>query len=172
MARAFKLPENLRAKLSEPLGHVFGPQETAGEEFARLAKDASMVVTVGDKVTETLHHIGATPAVHVVDGVERRSKRELPDVPYARVVKVSNPAGTLTQDAIEGMRGAFAGKKPVRVLVDGEEDLIAMLAIAMAPVSATVFYGQPGAGVVAVKVDAVSKARNRRVLSAMGIERL
>ena len=172
MARAFKLPETLRSKLSEPLGHVFGPHETAGKEFIGLAQDASMVITVGDKVTETLYALGVTPAVHVVDGVERRSKRAPPEVPYVRLVNVSNPAGGLTQSAIDGMREAFAGGKPVRVLVDGEEDLMAMLAIAMAPVSAVVFYGQPGAGVVAVKVNGVSKSRNRAILSKMGIERL
>ncbi len=172
MTRVFKLPEGLRPTLSQPLGEVFGPGEIAGEAFAKLARDASMVVTVGDRVTETLHSLGTTPAVHVVDGVERRSVREPPDVPHARLVRVKNPAGTLTQDAIEGMREAFAGSKPVRVMVDGEEDLMAMLAIAMAPVSAMVFYGQPGVGVVAVKVNGVSKSRNRSILAAMGIEML
>jgi uncharacterized protein (UPF0218 family) len=168
----FRLPEALRPKLAEPLGEVFDSREAAGERFVKLAREASMVVTVGDRVTETLHSIGMTPAVHVVDGVERRSRRDPPEVPYARLVKVSNPAGTLTQDAIDGMREAFTGRKPVRVLVDGEEDLMAMLAIAMAPVSAIVFYGQPGAGVVAVKVNGMTKARNRAILSEMGIERL
>ncbi|MDG6952629.1 MAG: DUF359 domain-containing protein [Nitrososphaerota archaeon] len=172
MAGPFRLPESLRSKLAEPLGRVFGPEEARGKELAKLAREASMVVTVGDRVTETLHALDATPAVHVVDGVERRSRREPPDVPYARLVKVSNPAGTLTQGAIDGMREAFAGSKPVRVLVDGEEDLMALLAVAMAPISAIVFYGQPGVGIVAVVVNGVSKARNRALLAEMGIERL
>ena len=172
MAGVFRLPESLRPKLAEPLGRVFGPEEVGGKELTKLAREASMVVTVGDRVTETLHSLGATPAVHVVDGVERRSKREPPDVPYLRLVKVSNPAGTLTQDAIDGMREAFAGSKPVRVMVDGEEDLMAMLAVALAPISALVFYGQPGVGIVAVVVNGVSKARNRALLAGMGIERL
>ena len=128
-----------------------------------------MVVTVGDRVTETLASAGRPPDIHVIDGVERRGRRELPEVPYARVVRVRNPAGTLTLAAIEGMRKAFGGKKPVRVLVNGEEDLMALLAIAMTPVSAVVFYGQPGVGVVAVKSDAASKSRSRAALREMGI---
>ena len=131
-----------------------------------------MVITVGDRVTETLGEVGRTPEVQVVDGIERRSRRELPRVPYARLVKIKNPAGRITTGAIEGMRRAMLGKKPVRVLVDGEEDLLAMLAIAMAPISATVLYGQPLVGVVAVKADAVAKARNRAVLAKMGIRGL
>ena len=169
MRRVYRLPERMRPRLAEPLGRVFAANEVEGEEFRGLAKAAPMVITVGDRVTETLESVGRTPDIHVVDGVERRGRRELPRAPFARLVKVRNPAGTITLAAIEGMRKAFGGEKPVRVLVDGEEDLIAMLAIAMAPVSAVVFYGQPRVGVVAVKSDAVAKSRNRAILGEMGI---
>jgi GTP-dependent dephospho-CoA kinase len=169
LRRAYRLPEELRSRLAKPLGRVFTGDEATGIEFENLARKAPMVVTVGDRVTETLGKLGRTPEVQVVDGFERRSRRTPPKVPYARLVKVRNPAGTLTVEAIEGMKKAFEGSKPVRVLVDGEEDLMAMLAIAMAPVSALVFYGQPGVGVVAVKANALSKARNRAILAKMGI---
>jgi len=172
LRRVYSLPEELRQTLAEPLGRVFSGEEAKGEAFAKLAREAPMVITVGDRVTETLGEVGRTPEVQVVDGIERRSRRELPRVPYARLVKIKNPAGRITTGAIEGMRRAMLGKKPVRVLVDGEEDLLAMLAIAMAPISATVLYGQPLVGVVAVKADAVAKARNRAVLAKMGIRGL
>ena len=170
MGKSYKLPVGLRSELAEPLGAVFDAEEVKGQEFENLVMNAAMVVTVGDRVTDTLGEMGRTPDVQVVDGVERRVIRRAPKVPYARLVKVRNPAGSLTTEAIAGMKKAFTGKKPVRVRVYGEEDLMAMLAIAMAPVSATVFYGQPGVGVVAVKANAVSKSRNRAILAKMGIE--
>lgn len=170
MPRAYRLPVELRPKLAEPLGRVYSAEETQGKEFRVLARGAPMVVTVGDRVTETLELLGRTPDVQVVDGVERRQARELPNVPFARLLKVGNPAGSLTAAAIEGMKKAFVGKKPVRVQVEGEEDLMAILAIAMAPISSMVFYGQPGVGVVAVKANAISKGRNRAVLAKMGIK--
>ena len=151
------------------MGKVYDAGQAKGPAFARLAKRSPMVITVGDRVADTLEAAGRTPDVHVVDGIERRSRRELPDVPYVRLVKVKNPAGTLTSAAIEGMRKALKGKTPARVLVDGEEDLMAMLAIAMAPMGAVVFYGQPKVGVVAVKVGAASRARDRAILAEMGI---
>lgn len=172
MRRVYRLPAVLRPKLSEPLGRVFSGEETAGTEFSRLVREAPMVVTVGDRVTDTLGALGRTPDVQVVDCVERRKRREPPSVGYARLVKVKNPAGTLTLGAISGMRSAFLGLKPVRVLVDGEEDLMAILAIAMSPVSAIIFYGQPGVGVVAVKANAVAKSRNRSILAQLGIRGL
>jgi uncharacterized protein (UPF0218 family) len=151
------------------MGQVFRTDEVEESEFEKLVREAPMVVTVGDRVTDTLGAMGRTPEVQVVDGVERRTRRDLPKVPYARLVKVRNPAGTLTEGAISGVRSAFLGRKPVRVQVEGEEDLMAMIAIAMAPLSAMVFYGQPGVGVVAVKANAISKSRNRALLAKMGI---
>ncbi len=170
MRRVYRLPEDLRLRLAQPLGRVFSAEEAAGPEFGKLVRQAPMVVTVGDRVTDTLGAMGRTPDVQIVDGVERRSRRDLPNVPFARLVKVRNPAGMLTDGAINGVRSAFLGRKPVRVQVDGEEDLMAMLAIAMAPVSAVVFYGQPGVGVVVVKANAISKARNRAILARMGVK--
>ena len=164
-----RLPEELRTRLAAPLGTVYSAEDAKGPDFGRLVRSAPMTITVGDRVTDTLGAMGRTPDVQVVDGVERRVARAVPSVPYARLIRVRNPAGTLTEGAIAGMRKAFLGKKPVRVQVEGEEDLMAMLAIAMAPVSAIVFYGQPGVGVVAVRADAIAKSRNRVILAQMGI---
>lgn len=169
MRRVFRLRDELRPKLAEPLGRLFRADEVGGAEFRKVVTGTRLVVTVGDRVTDTLQELGRSPDVQVTDGVERRSRRDPPEAPYSRLVKVKNPAGTLTLAAIDGMRKAFAGRMPVRVQVDGEEDLMAMLAISMAPVSAVVFYGQPGIGLVAVRSDALSKSRSRAILSKMGI---
>ena len=126
------------------------------------------MVTVGDRVTETIGRMGRVPDVQIVDGKENRSRRRLPDVPCSRTIRVKNPAATITDDAIEGIRDALRGRKPARVLVDGEEDLLAIPAVILAPPSATVFYGQPGVGIVLVKVTPASKLRNREYLAKMG----
>ena len=172
MPKAYKLPERLRPRLAKPLGRLFPAADVDGKEFERLVREAPMVVTVGDRVTETVGGLGRTPDIQVVDGRENRKRREPPDVPYARVVRVQNPAGTLTREAIEGVRSALQGRKPVRVLVEGEEDLMAIPVIALAPTSTLVFYGQPAEGVVVVKADAGSKSRNRKVLAEMGIKEI
>ena len=166
----YGLPEELRTRLAAPLGTVYSAEEVKGPDFERLVRSAPMTITVGDRVTDTLGAMGRTPDVQVVDGVERRVVRAVPSVPYARLIRVKNPAGMLTEDAIAGMKKAILGKKPVRVQVEGEEDLVAILAIAMAPLSAVVFYGQPGIGVVAVKANAMAKSRNRAILAKMGIK--
>ena len=99
--------------------------------------------------------------------MERRQAREAPDVPYSRLLKARNPAGSITSEAIVAVRKALKGKKPVRVLVDGEEDLLAIPVVEAAPLGSVLHYGQPGVGVVVVSVDARAKASVARTMSAM-----
>jgi GTP-dependent dephospho-CoA kinase len=170
--KLYRLPEELRPRLAKPIGKLYVREEVESNSFAKLVSTMPMVVTVGDRVTETLGGLGRVPDVQVVDSHENRKERKPPEVPFARVIRAESPAGAVSEEAIDALRSAFEGKKPVRVLVEGEEDLLAMPAIVFAPLAATVFYGQPGQGIVLVKVDARSKARSRAMLAKMGLTRL
>jgi len=162
------LTPNLRRKLKKPLGRLFPAMDVRGEDFLALVASASMVVTVGDRVTETLQEtMGKSPDVFVVDGMERRVAREVPRVAHGSTIRAKNPAGTITKAARTAMKRAFAGEKPVMVLIEGEEDLLTIPAVIDAPLGAVVFYGQPLEGVVAVEVDARSKASAREILRQM-----
>jgi GTP-dependent dephospho-CoA kinase len=162
------LTPSLRRKLKKPLGRLFPAVDVRGEEFLALAAGSPFVVAVGDRVTETLQETtGRSPDVFVVDGMERRSAREVPRIAHASTLKAKNPAGRITKAAMGAMKRAFAGEKPAMVLIDGEEDLLTIPAVIDAPLGAVVFYGQPLEGVVAVKVDARSKASARDILDRM-----
>jgi len=114
-----------------------------------------------------LQSYGRTPDMQVIDEVERRTKRPAPEVPFVRIYKASNPAGVITLDAVRAIDRALAGEKPARVLIDGEEDLLAIPAIEAAPLGSSLFYGQPGEGMVMVKVDDRAKASAKRLLARM-----
>ena len=162
------LTPSLRRQLKKPLGRLFPAVDVRGEEFLALVTGCSFVVTVGDRVTETLQETtGRSPDVFVVDGMERRSAREIPHIAHGSAIKAKNPAGRITKDALGAMKRAFAGEKPVMVLIDGEEDLLTVPAVIEAPLGAVVFYGQPLEGVVAVRVDEKSKASAREILKKM-----
>lgn len=172
MPKVYRLPEGLRARLARPIGRLFSAEEVKGQSFAEVVRKASMVITVGDRVTETLGAQGRVPDVQVVDSQENRKERAPPEVAFARKIEINNPPGTITEGAIEGIREAFLGQKPARVAVKGEEDLLAIPVIALAPVSALIFYGQPGEGIVMVRADAESKSRNRALLAEIGISEI
>ncbi len=135
----------------------------------RTLSETDFVVTIGDRVTETVARLGRVPDVQVVDGRERRKRREVPDTPYASLFRAENPPGTITDSAVEAIRGAMEGKKPSRVLVEGEEDLLAIPAIATAPIGANLYYGQPLEGVVLVRVSEQTKERNLALMHQIGI---
>ena len=69
---------------------------------------------------------------------------------------------------MESIKDAFGTRKPARVLVNGEEDLLAIPAIIFAPEGSSLFYGQPGQGIVMVTVDTAAKLRSRAILKRMG----
>ena len=164
----YALTPSLRRKLKRPLGRFFPAAQVGGDEFLSLVVASSMIVTVGDRVTETLQEMtGRSPAVFVVDGMERRSAREVPRIAHGPTIKAKNPAGRITRSARSAIKRAFTGDKPVMVLVEGEEDLLTIPAVIEAPVGAVVFYGQPKAGVVAIEVNEKAKKRARDVLDRM-----
>jgi len=157
------LPESLRSELKEPLG----PIET--DAGALLAQVDGPLVAVGDVVTYHLETAGRPPDVALFDA---RTKREPVDESIgaalaAADVRVENPAGTLTEALLEALREAIDADEPVRIRVDGEEDLAALPAILAAPKGAGVVYGQPEEGMVHVRVAAATRERARDIVSRM-----
>jgi uncharacterized protein (UPF0218 family) len=163
----YRLPEEMRAVLARPIGRLFVASDIGKSSFAKAVVTPKKVVSVGDRVTETLGSMRRVPDVQIVDGKENRKRRVPPRVRHVRTVRAANPPGTLTKEAMTAVQEAFKGRMPVRVMVDGEEDLLAIPAIIFAPISAAVFYGQPGEGIVMVKVTKAAKARNREFLASM-----
>jgi uncharacterized protein (UPF0218 family) len=53
------------------------------------------------------------------------------------------------------------------VLVEGEEDLLTLVAVLKAPENSLVVYGQPHEGIVAVRVDKTTKEKVRQIVETM-----
>jgi len=154
-----RLPAALRDAFKEPLGPVY-------EDAPTLLADAGRpVIAVGDVVTAHLREAGHAPAVAVVDGM---TKREPVSEEVATAlsdgdgrVPVENPAGTLTVELLVALREAVAAAEPSVLHVTGEEDLATLPALVLAPDGASVVYGQPDEGMVAVDArEARAEARD------------
>jgi hypothetical protein len=163
---ALRLPEAMRELLRWPLGPL-----VHGADVLPAVGHASPVVTVGDFCTLDLAARGRTPDVCLVDFKTKRVEDpELHDALHRIgdvVMRVTNPAGTIAAEAWSVVREAFKSKDRVRVEVRGEEDLLALVCIALAPESGAILYGQPGQGVVVVKADQAAKARVLDLLRRM-----
>jgi uncharacterized protein (UPF0218 family) len=159
------LPEALRSAFKEP----FGPVHTETEGL--LADAGEPLIAVGDVVTHHLTATGARPDAALVDGLtEREAVAEAlaPEIEgYDRAIEVANPAATLTVELLAALAAAIEEDGSTVVVVDGEEDLATLPALAVAPEGASVVYGQPGAGMVHVRIDRATRERARDLLSRM-----
>ena len=143
------LPDELRHELKEPMG----PIETDAD---RLLEDVDgPLIAVGDVVTYHFLQAGRPPDVALVD---ERTKRSAVDeeiretVTEGTTVEVVNPPAEISQAVVEALLEGLERDEPTTVLVEGEEDLVALPAIVAAPEGASVVYGQPDEGMVHVKV--------------------
>ncbi len=135
-------------------------------------KKRRKIVTVGDMVTYNAIKAGITPDVAIVDEKTLRA-RVSEDVientkqVFLKTVSAVNPAGTLTSELITAIKEALNSKHPMRIFIEGEEDLATLPAIALAPLSSVIIYGQPFEGVVAVKVTNSKKKLARAIMEKM-----
>ena len=147
---ALSLPDSLRRELKDPLG----PVETDAERL--LADVSGPLYAVGDVVTYHLSTAGGRPDVAIVDGITEREavdEEVLETVTAGRTESVANPPAAITTELVRAVRRAIADEEPITIVVDGEEDLAVLPVIVLAPDGASVVYGQPGEGMVHVRVD-------------------
>lgn len=164
------LTPELRRGLKAPLGLLIqgSPEETMRKlaELIEREKPAA-IISVGDVVSENMIKHDIQPQVLVVDNrVMRKPIKPVP-MDVNRTLQVKNPPGTLTEEAWTVLQEAVRGDQSTRVLVEGEEDLLALLAVSCAPENSFVVYGQPHEGIVVVKVTKQKKQSVREIVEAM-----
>jgi uncharacterized protein (UPF0218 family) len=173
MTVAYEVTPELRVKFKQPFGVLIRGSfaETMAKMESILEAEHLKVVSVGDRVTRNLHEYGINPQLSVIDNKCMRKKLPPENFDAEQVVHVSNPQGTITEEAIAAIREALESDKHVHVIVDGEEDLLTLVAVLYAPEKSLVVYGQPYKGMVVVKVTSEKKAEAADFLEAMKIVR-
>ena len=145
------LPKSLRKNLRQPLGKVF-------KETGRLIKfvrrlNPVMTIAVGDIISQKIEQRQFIPDVKIIDFRSRRHSIYAPSSSTGRTI---NRAGTVNSQSVKSIDSAIKKtlltKKPKTVAILGEEDLLALPAIILAPLNSLVLYGQWNMGVVAVYV--------------------
>jgi uncharacterized protein (UPF0218 family) len=156
--------------LKRPFGTLIPDKQVTKQKVASMLKGATKVIAVGDATTERLVGFGMTPDIAVIDGKERRSKRSYPANYSAKELRCANPAGTISKDAVKVLQDAMQMPPPVRVLVDGEEDMLALPIFAMAPEGSAALYGQPLEGLVVVKITQAKQKQAKDLMDRIGID--
>jgi len=162
-----KLPDSKRDSFKGPLGVLLSEEIADKEHVLEYLNDDSYIITVGDRTTEKLIEFGIIPSLQIIDGIEKREKREsiLSDV--TNYFEVANPAAEITLPAIGIIKKAFSMLPPARIMVNGEEDLLVLPVCIHAPENAVVMYGQPNEGLIIVKVTSEIRNKAQKLLDLM-----
>jgi uncharacterized protein (UPF0218 family) len=120
-----KLPDNLREQLKNPLGLLLLESDANKKNIQKHISENSFIITVGDRTTEKMIGFGLIPSLQIIDGQEKRIKRNIPEnFDVSTLLTCDNPAAEITNQSIETIKKAFVSQTPVRITVNGEEDLL------------------------------------------------
>ena len=162
------LPEDLRSKLKIPLGNLVLETNPKQNEIIKEAYGNAITITVGDATTEKLLKMGLTPFLQIIDGQEKRVKRPvLESDSITTNLDCKNNAGEISENSILTIKSAFESKPPIRITVDGEEDLLVIPVCLYAPENCIVMYGQPNKGLVIVHINQEIKDKVQKIVNSM-----
>jgi uncharacterized protein (UPF0218 family) len=158
------LPDKLIPELRRPLGELL-----LGELPKVDPSGLGKIVCVGDQCTLTLLKQGIKPSLVIVDHKTKRQRIEVGNEfnGFELVLELRNPQGMISRDSWEVLKSALNARKHVRIDVEGEEDLLALPSIMLAPLGTSVLYGMPSQGLVIVKVDESIKQKVLDILNRM-----
>ena len=166
--------------LKKPFGELIKQEEISKRKINSLVKDSKVLITVGDATTEKIISFGLTPDLSIIDCVERRIRRSESKILELKTFfltttkfkqyQCKNPKGTITKEAYITIKKILMKGEQAIIVIDGEEDMLALAVFALAPLDSVVFYGQPLEGVVSVKINAKIKNKSRHLLDSIGVE--
>ena len=171
-----QLPDDLRDQLKKPLGDLFSNDNPHLATLIKKISAESILITVGDRTTENMLQLGLKPQIQIIDGLEKRNQRIVPaDDTINTNLSCRNPPGEITEESIQVIQKAFLvisdnrfhQEPPVRITVNGEEDLLVLPVCMYAPENSVVMYGQPNEGLVIVTITPEIRAKVQKILDAM-----
>ncbi len=162
--KTLKLPIELRSELAEPKGELLrGSAEENAPRIEQLLRENSIdySVAIGDVISKALVDYGFFPQVLVTDGQTKRKPIGM-DLKFKdyHVIHVKSPAAVISREAwmkIREICKQLTSATRVHLVVEGEEDLLALPFIVELPLNSAVIYGQPNEGAVVITVTQSKK---------------
>jgi uncharacterized protein (UPF0218 family) len=164
------LPNELRKELKEPQGLLIeGPFEKTLLELKELIQKEKplTIISVGDIVSQRMVEYGLYLKVMIVDNKTMRKPIQPIKVHADHTMYAKNPPGSITDESWTIIRQALVLDGQTKVIIEGEEDLLTLVAVLSAPLKAFVIYGQPNVGIVVIKVTEKVRKKMRVIIDSM-----
>ena len=156
-------------RLKEPFGRLLPgtPAKTISELNSIISQTRPRkVVAVGDVVSRETLVAGIRVDLRILDHISMRRPTAAFNLKVKKTYTVRNPAGVITLEAWETIKRAMNDEEAL-IIVEGEEDLLALPCIVESPIDSLVLYGQPSKGLVVVHTNLKVKNEARLMLSRM-----
>ena len=163
------LTSQLRQRLKNPLGELIrGTTSVCNHSLTSVIQKESptKVVLVGDGVSRNAIQSGIRPDIIIVDNKEMRRDVEPFVFNGRRRFRLANAQGSISSASWDIIHEAIGIGNSV-VVVEGEEDLLTLVAITESPLGSLVVYGQPNVGIVLVRVSPEKKQEITQLIKLM-----
>jgi GTP-dependent dephospho-CoA kinase len=156
-------------RLKEPFGRLL--PGTPAKTMTALNQIISQtrptrVIAVGDVVSRETLVAGITVNLRIIDHISMRKPTSAFNLKVKQTYRVKNPPGVIALSAWETIKRAMKADEAL-IVVEGEEDLLALPCIVESPSKSLVLYGQPSKGLVVVETNQEVKKDASLILSRM-----
>lgn len=155
------LPQDLRDQLRHPIGDVVRD----ASEINSFMNNGNLVISVGDIVTKTLYENDTPADLAIIDFKTRRSAVDtFGQGQSGRLVKIVNEPGSIRREAVleivHKLESCIESRVKNQIYIKGEEDLLTLPVILLAPLDSIVLYGQYDLGAM-IKVRVTEELKGK-----------
>jgi uncharacterized protein (UPF0218 family) len=165
-----RLTEGLRTELKNPIGLLLVEKDKTTAKYLRKILEGQKLgktIVVGDCTAKRIIKNGLIADVYIIDNRIMRRPTSPVNLELEQTIHVTNPAGMITEEAWRAVEEAIRSEKRTKLVIHGEEDLLALPAILSSPIGSLVLYGQPKKGLVVVEVTEKKKLEISRIIDRM-----
>lgn len=153
----YELSEKDKEKLRKPRGKVLKDKDLVNylEE-----KSYDSLIAVGDRVSEDISKSSIKADVSILDGrIENKDigKDHINSIKTERTFKIDNPAGKITSESWRTVRKCLSLNCRSKIVVNGEEDLLALPATLFASKNSVIVYGHWRKGAIVMEANEENK---------------
>ena len=142
------LKKECRPRLKKPLGKLIS------EDLLEEIKNKE-IITVGDKVTQTVLERGLKPKLAIVDYKIERKEIKYNYKGFLKKLKAKNKPGQISQKATDKIKESLKYRNCL-LEIEGEEDLL-VIPLILELRHGIVCYGQPKMGIVVIEINKKKK---------------
>ena len=160
----------MRKKLKKPQGLLIeGSYEKTLLKLKELIdkEKPARIISVGDIVSKRMIEYGLSLNILIIDNKTMRKPIQPINVSSDYTLYVKNPPGSITDESLITIENALQHDGLTKIVIDGEEDLLTVVAVLSAPTNSFVIYGQPNVGIVVINVNKENKKKMQKIIDSM-----